>query len=581
MCGNQNSYPQEQVRRDERSGLSPAVNPEESPDAERIRRLKKLYALSMTLSGDPLQIFKGVAQMIGEIFGVATVCLSEIREGELRFLSVYENGTVAVNAGTCPLSVTPCATVVQSKDLRIYDKVADRFPQASFLRDRKAFSYCGFPSLDSEGNVVAVTCLIDPRPHEFSDEDQELLRIFGQRIAAEIERQRLLDDHRRTDSELRKLYRAIEQSPCAIMITDTDGIIEFVSPKFYEMTGYAPDEIIGRTPAVLKSGMTPEEKYQSLWESLRSGREWRGEFLNRKKNGELFWARESISPIRDARGRITHYLAIEEDNTERQRIEDSLREVQKMQAVGQLAGGIAHDFNNLLMVTVGNLELLAGRIGEDERLRPLADAALRASLRAAESTRKLLAISRHQPLDPEVIDPKGLVTGLVEMLRGTIGETIELKTVIPPDLWQAYADPVQVEAALLNLAINARDAMPEGGTLTIELANMHFDDNESVGRGNGQSGDYLMFAVTDTGVGMPPEVANRAFEPFFTTKATGKGTGLGLSAVYGFAWQSGGFAELKTALGKGTIVRIFLPRTIAAADVPAGAEDERTAQTTT
>ncbi len=533
----------------------------------------------MTLSGDPLEIFKGVAQTIGEIFGVATVCLSEIREGELRFLSVYENGIVTVNAGTCPLSVTPCATVVQSKDLRIYDRVAERFPQASFLRDQNAFSYCGFPSLDSEGNVVAVTCLVDSQPHEFSNEDQELLRIFGQRIAMEIERQRLLDEHRRVDSELRKLYRAIEQSPCAVMITDTDGIIEFVSPKFYEMTGYAPDEIIGRTPAVLKSGMTPAEKYRDLWDCLKSGREWRGEFLNRKKNGELFWARESISPIRDARGQVTHYLAIEEDNTERQRIEDRLREVQKMQAVGQLAGGIAHDFNNLLMVTVGNLELLADRIGEDDR--PLADSALRASLRAAESTRKLLAISRRQPLDPEVIDAGGLVTGLVEMLRGTVGETIELKTVIPPDLWPAYADPVQVEAALLNLAINARDAMPEGGTITIELANVHFDDNESVVRGNGQSGDYLMFAVADTGVGMPPEVANRAFEPFFTTKETGKGTGLGLSAVYGFAWQSGGFAELKTALGRGTIVRIYLPRTITAADAPAGTEDERMAQTTT
>jgi len=507
MCGSRNFYLQEEVRRDERSGLSPAINSGESSDAERIRRLKKLYALSMTLSGDPLEIFRGIAQMIGEIFGVATVCLSEIRGGELQFLSVYENGIVTVNAGTCPLSITPCATVVQSKDLRIYDRAAERFPQASFLRDRNALSYCGFPSLDSEGNVVAVTCLVDPRPHAFSNEDQELLRIFGQRIATEIERQRLLDEARRVEGERRKLYRAIEQSPCAIMITDTDGIIEFVSPKFYEMTGYAPDEIIGHTPAVLKSGMTPEEKYRDLWDCLKSGREWRGEFLNRKKNGELFWARESISPIRDAQGQVMHYLAIEEDNTERQRIEDRLREVQKMQAVGQLAGGIAHDFNNLLMVTVGNLELLAGRIGEDERLRPLADAALRASLRAAESTRKLLAISRRQPLDPEMIDAGGLVTGLVEMLRGTIGETIELKMVIPQGLWHAYADSVQLEAALLNLAINARDAMPQGGTLTIELANVHFDDDESIGRGNGQSGDYLMFAVADTGVGMVPEVA--------------------------------------------------------------------------
>jgi len=555
----------------------PSPGPEEDPEAaERIRRLKKLYALSMTLSGDPLDVFKGVAEMIGELFDVSTVCLSEICGDELRFLSVYENGIVTLNAGCYPLRTTPCATVIESKDIRTYDAVAERFPEAPFLKERNAYSYCGFPSLGPDGRVVAVTCLLDPEPREFTDEDREVLQIFGQRIAMEIERRRLLDERRHIDSELWKISHAVEQSPCAIMITDTKGVIEYVSPKFFEITGYSAHEVIGRTPAILKSGMTPAAQYKELWDCLASGRKWRGAFLNRKKNGELYWSRESISPIRNALGEMTHFLAIEEDTTESQRIEDKLREVQKMEAVGQLAGGIAHDFNNLLTVILGNLELIFERAEGDTRLSELTDMTLKSALRAADLTRQLLATSRKQPLRPEVIDAGSLVAGLVDMLQATLGETIAIRTVMPSGLWQAYADPGQVEAALLNLAMNARDAMPHGGTLTIELANVRLDGEEAAKHGDAQTGDYLMFTVTDTGIGMPPEVASRAFEPFYTTKDLGKGTGLGLSTVHGFARQSGGFAELESEPGKGTSIRIYLPRTMtrdeAAADLyPSGA----------
>ena len=174
----------------------------------------------------------------------------------------------------------------------------------------------------------------------------------------------------------------------------------------------------------------------------------------------------------------------------------------------------------------------------------------------------MLAISRKQPLQPEVIDPEKLVSNLVEILRATVGETIELKTVIPAELWGVYADPGQVETSLLNLALNARDAMPDGGTLTIELADVHLGSRDSAKHEGVPTGDYLMFAVRDTGHGMPPSVAARAFEPFFTTKETGKGTGLGLSTVDGFARQSGGFAELESETGKGTCVRFYLPRLV-------------------
>jgi PAS domain S-box-containing protein len=528
--------------------------------AEEIRRLKKLYALSMSLSGDPLEIFASIARMIADLFGVKTVCLSEICGDELRFLSVYENGKVTLHAGGCSLRVTPCATVAETRDIRVYDRVAERFPEASFLKARNAFSYCGFPSLDSEGNVVAVTCLLDPAPRDFGKEDRELLTIFGQRIAAEIERQRVLDEHDRASREIQKLSGVIEQSPAAILLTDTHGTIEYANQKLFDITGYTAEELIGRTPALFKSGMTPKETYENLWECLTAGCEWRGELLNRKKNGDLYWSRESISPIRDLQGDVTHFLAIEEDTTERRSIEEKLREVQKIDAIGGIAGGIAHDFNNLLTVVIGNLDLLLTDTQCGGGQKRLAETALRGALRAAELTRKLLAVSRKQQLQPELMDAKGLVSDLTAILRSALGERIELKMKIAPELWPVYADPVQVESALLNLAINARDAMPDGGAVTIELANVHFDPVAMAHYERADGGDYVMFAVTDTGTGMPLDVARRAFEPFFSTKEVGKGTGLGLSTVHGFAQQSGGFAELDSEPGKGTSVRFYLPR---------------------
>ncbi|MEE9140841.1 MAG: PAS domain-containing protein [Alphaproteobacteria bacterium] len=541
----------------------------------RIVRLKKLSELSMTLSGDPIDVFKHIAHMIGELFNVRTVCLSEIRGDELYFLSVYVDGNVFVDAGNCPLGITPCATVEQTKDIRVYEHVSDRFPEASFLKDHNAFSYCGFPSLDNDGNVVAITCLLDDKPHDFTAEDRDLLLVFGQRIGMEIERHHLLNERKRAEEELHKLSRVVEQSSSMIQITDTKGRIEYVNPKFTEVTGYAPAEAIGRTPAMLKSGTTPSKTYKDLWETLTSGNEWHADILNRKRNGEFYWCRESISPIRDASGQVTHFLAIEEDITERRKIDEHLREAQKMEAVGQLTGGIAHDFNNLLTVIGGNLELLAERVENDDGLRKLVATAEEGARRAAELTQKLLAFSRRQPLHPEVINLGELVSGMTGMLRCTLGETIEVETVIPEGLWQTRADPGQVENALLNLAINARDAMPKGGSLTIETADVRLDDVAAAKHADAAPGDYVMLAVTDTGSGMPPEVVERVFEPFFTTKEVGKGTGLGLSMVYGFARQSGGFVDIESEPGKGTRVELYLPTAEAREGRPAEADETR------
>jgi signal transduction histidine kinase/ActR/RegA family two-component response regulator len=248
---------------------------------------------------------------------------------------------------------------------------------------------------------------------------------------------------------------------------------------------------------------------------------------------------------------------------EREKAEDALRQAQKMEAVGQLTGGIAHDFNNMLAVIVGNLSLLLRRAaqGKDD-LTKYAEGALEGASRGARLTQQLLAFSRQQPLTPVALDPNKLLSGMSELLRRALGEHIRFETVIAGGIWTIHADKTQLETAILNLAVNARDAMPDGGTLTIETSNAYIDHTFEGGQGAPTPGQYVVIAVTDTGTGMPPEVTAKAFDPFFTTKPVGQGTGLGLSQVYGFVRQSRGQVKIYSEVGHGTTVKLYLPRHI-------------------
>jgi signal transduction histidine kinase/CheY-like chemotaxis protein len=258
----------------------------------------------------------------------------------------------------------------------------------------------------------------------------------------------------------------------------------------------------------------------------------------------------------------------------REKVEEALRQSQKMEAVGQLTGGIAHDFNNMLAVIIGALELLKRRAARgDANLSELADAALDGAQRAASLTQRLLAFSRQQALRPEPVDVNKLVSGLSELLRRTLGENIRIETVLAAGMWRTSVDPHQLENALLNLAVNSRDAMPEGGRLTIETGNSQLDDHYAREAGVA-AGQYVMVAVTDTGAGMKPEVVAKAFDPFFTTKGIGKGTGLGLSQVYGFVRQSGGHVKIYSESGQGTCIKIYLPRFVGEIEAPATATRE-------
>ena len=282
--------------------------------------------------------------------------------------------------------------------------------------------------------------------------------------------------------------------------------------------------------------------------------------------GRITWE-SMLAPVFDEAGRPTRIVGSSRDITEREQAEEQLRRSQRMEAVGQLTGGVAHDFNNLLQVIRANLEMIERTIKDEKALARIANAT-HAADRAAGLTRQLLAFARRQPLEPEVVNAGRLVQTMAEMLRRTLGSAIEVETVVAGGLWNTIADPAQVESALLNLAINARDAMPGGGRLTIELANASLDDRYAARDDDIKPGQYVMLAVSDTGQGMSAETVARVFEPFFTTKSEGKGTGLGLSMVHGFVKQSNGHIQIYSEPGQGTTVKIYLPRTRKAEALP-------------
>jgi PAS domain S-box-containing protein len=365
---------------------------------------------------------------------------------------------------------------------------------------------------------------------------------------------------RDSDSRLRMLIEGIVDY--AIFMLDSEGIVASWNAGAERIKGYHADEIIGHHVSVFyteddRANRAPE---RALATAVASGK-FEAEGWRMRKDGSRFWAMVVIAAIRDDKGALVGFAKVTRDVTERRAAEARMRQAQKMESIAQLTGGLAHDLNNLLTVIFGNLESLECQLPADRpELQRFAASAARGATRAARLTEQLLAFSRRLPLEPKPTDLNRLVGAASTPLQRILGERIAIKTVLGASLWLVEADAEALENALLNLARNARDAMPEGGKLTIETANVFLEEDDAAPHCGGARGQYVMLAVGDTGAGMPPEIAARAVEPFFTTKPSGQGAGLGLSQVYGVIKQSGGRVEICSELGRGTSVRLYLPR---------------------
>ena len=362
------------------------------------------------------------------------------------------------------------------------------------------------------------------------------------------------------EESLRKLSQVVEQSADTVIVTDRHGTIEYVNPAFEVLTGYQRQEVCGQTPRLLKSGEQGPEIYQEMWKAILAGDVFRGILVNRKKNGELYYVEESICPVRDSSGQVTHFVANGRDLTERLRLEAQLLQSQKMDAIGKLAGGVAHDFNNLLTIITSYAELALDSVPQNSPLESKIQEILLAARRAAELTRQLLAFSRKQPQALRVADLNPVIARIANTLPRLIGEDIQF-TFSPGDgLGRVRVDPLQIEQILMNLAANARDAMPQGGSLRIETSNVRLDD-DYVDRKRAviPLGRYALITVSDDGTGIPPQHLPHIFEPFYTTKPLGQGTGLGLATVYGIVKQNKGFIWAYSEPTMGTVFKIYLP----------------------
>ena len=467
--------------------------------------------------------------------------------------------------------------------------------EAALKESRKNFmnlvesSADGIVVLDREGRIVydnkaAATIWGKERrqltgtllgvPHSIADPfETEVLRPSGEQRLVNMRASRThwegkpaylivardVTDLQATQEERHRLITAIEQSVESVEITDENGIIFYVNPAFEKVSGYSRAEVIGKNPSVLKSGEHNPAFYKEMWRTLKSGKVWKGHLVNRRKDGNLFEEDATITPVKDDTGRVTSYVAVKRDVTEEILLRRQLQQAQKMESIATLAGGIAHDFNNLLTIASGYSELLLLDRKETSPGYHELQAINHSLSRGADLVKRILTFSRQVETFPETINLNDEIRHTHKLLTRTIPKMIEIKLILEENLKPVTADAGQIEQALLNLAVNAQHAMPDGGTLTIETKNVVLDEEYCETHIEAKPGECALLVVSDTGHGMEREVIDHIFEPFFSTKKTGEGTGLGLSMVFGIVKGHGGHVSCYSEPDVGTSFKIYLP----------------------
>jgi two-component system, cell cycle sensor histidine kinase and response regulator CckA len=512
-------------------------------------------------------IVEGVSGQIGEgFFESSVVQFTRILDADVTFVGEIrerDQGAVVRTLAFCAggelkenfeydLKGAPCETVTE-RGICSYPKgVAELFPRDKSLRRMQVEAYVGVCLYDSHRKPTGIMAAMYKRPLENVEYAESVLRIFASRAAAEIERKRY-------EEHLQRLVTAVESAGETIVVTDSEGTIIYVNPTFEETSGYPRQEALGRNPRILKSGQHDRAFYRKMWETLLAGQVWRGRLTNRRKDGTLYEETATISPIRDESGRIVNYVAVKRDITSETMLQKQLIHAQKMEAIGTLAGGMAHDFNNLLQAILGYSDLLLMKKGPGDPDRKRLEVIQHAARDGADLVSRILTFGRKTESQTRPIDLNEEILKAQRLLRRTVPRMIEIKLVLAENLHIIDADPAQIEQVLLNLAVNAQHAMPNGGQLLIETSNVSLSDEYLRTHLGARQGKYALLTVSDTGAGMEPEVLDRIFEPFFTTKANGEGTGLGLSMVHGIVSQHGGYIRCYSEPGRGTSFKIYFP----------------------
>jgi len=430
-------------------------------------------------------------------------------------------------------------------DLGVFKDIAASKEAFRILQDNEYICYDDLPLETRSGQPIAVEFVSNVYLVDHSKVIQCNIRDITARKRGEEERKRQM--------------AAIEQAGEAIVMTDTQGTIQKVNGAFERMSGYSREEVVGKNFRIVKSGIQDELFYHDLWATISGGSSWAGRIVNKRKDGVLYTVDTTISPVKDASGRIINYISVKRDITDNLRLTAQYQQAQKMEAIGLLAGGVAHDFNNMLTVILGYAELAQRGLDPSLRLYANLQEIIMAAHHSTQITRQLLAFARKQAIIPVVLDLNKAVESMLKMLRRLIGEDIDLAWIPEDGDCRVKMDPVQINQILANLCVNARDAISGVGKVTIETGRTVFDEAYCAQHAGLTAGPYLLLAVSDDGCGMDKKLIAQIFQPFFTSKGVGKGTGLGLSTVYGIVQQNNGFINVYSELGKGTTFKIYLP----------------------
>jgi len=519
--------------------------------------LKKSGERFVAQLSSQLLVMRGEQHILSTLVDVTTQKQAEaaLRESEARLRTILNNAADAVFVATPDgrlIFVNEEATRIlgMSRAELLTMGLVDIVPPHQVGQ-----SMAGFQRLKENGRLFMETNLSHRDGHVIPVELNAVALPDGTFYGA----CRDISPRRKAEDTLRKLFAAVEQSPAIVVITDRQGNIEFVNPRFCHVTGYSMEEVLGRKPALLR-GDNSDELFRELWATIEAGMVWEGDFHNRRKDGTMYWEHAVISPIRDENGETTHYLAVKEDITERRSLEEQLHQSQKMEAVGQLAGGVAHDFNNIMQVIMGNAQLQSmynKEHGIDSRY---LDEIFKAVERGSSLTKSLLVFSRKQPLELSRFDLSGLTSESQKLVQRLVTEDIVITVDLPvTELW-VHGDAGLVQQMLFNLVNNARDAIGGHGHIGIRVAAIQIDDAFREARGiSAPAGCYAQLTVCDDGCGIDDETQKRIFEPFFTTKEAGKGTGLGLAMIYGTVNRMNGFITYASTPGHGSEFAIHLP----------------------